>query len=180
VSSSSPTSLYKYNEYLLANRVCSVSKSGNATKPALMYYIRQPSGSFCRDKKACMMEKVKNAAKVVTSRIKAEVAHGLRRRFGRGRLCFVCVAKAGFVASSEGDRVTFHSAVSFSLPSHARLVLSFPMVNTSSSDVSRELPSTPPDAPISLDFLLLDSFIFPCVRALVCVVSTASSCAGEA
>lgn len=127
------------------------------------------------------MEKEKNVANAVTSKIRAEVSHGLRRRFVRGRFCFVCVVKDGFVAFSEADCVfIIQSVVSFSILSQALVILPSSTVNASSSDVSLELRSSPPNAPISLDFLLLDSFMLPLVRALVCVVSADSSCVGEA
>lgn len=48
VSSSTVASRYRYTEYLLAKRVCSVSKSLSLANAGLIYDIRHPLQSNCR------------------------------------------------------------------------------------------------------------------------------------
>ena len=80
MSSSTPPSLYKYKEYLLAKRVCSVSKSGSFAKAGRIYDIAQPLGSSCRVKKERMVTRAREAATTVVMSVRSEQDQGLRSR----------------------------------------------------------------------------------------------------
>lgn len=88
VSSSTMPSRYRYTEYLLAKRVCSVSKSESFANDGLIYDIRHPFVSNCRFENECIMEASESRANAVVIRVRAEMDQGLRslerRAFGRG------------------------------------------------------------------------------------------------
>lgn len=75
-----PPSLYKYSEYFVAKRVCSVSKSVNFAKAARMYDMAHPLGSNWRDRKDWTMTKSSSRAKAEHDKVMGEHDQGLRKR----------------------------------------------------------------------------------------------------
>ena len=73
---------------MLANRVCSVSKSESFANDGLIYDMRQPFVSSCRFENECIMEANETRASAVVINVRAEMDQGLRsldrRAFGRG------------------------------------------------------------------------------------------------
>lgn len=84
-------SRYKYTEYLLAKRVCSVSKPDNLAKAGRIYDMRQPLTSICRVTKEWTMTKRTREDSVVVSRVRREHDHGLRMRNRRPGLTLAIV-----------------------------------------------------------------------------------------
>jgi len=101
VSSSTIPSLYRYTEYLLAKRVCSVSKSDNFANEGLIYDIRHPLVSNCRVKAERRIENNAAAAMNVVTRVNSEVDHGLRILERRG-FCLDSGILSAVMASFEG------------------------------------------------------------------------------
>lgn len=83
---SMPPSRYRWSEYLLANRVCSVSKSSKCMRDGHIYDISQPLTSNCLVKKDCAMRKRAPKPTNAVTTVAHEHAHGLRitDRFSRG------------------------------------------------------------------------------------------------
>lgn len=75
-----PPSRYKYKEYLLAKRVCSVSKSSNLWNMGRMYDISQPLVSSWRIKNDCVIRNSAVKPSSVVASVYSEHAQGLRRR----------------------------------------------------------------------------------------------------
>ena len=84
MSSSTIPSLYRYTEYLLAKRVCSVSKSESFANEGLIYDIRHPFVSNCRLTKECNMEASERIDNRVVTSVRREQDHGFRNLVRRG------------------------------------------------------------------------------------------------
>ena len=83
-SSSIPTSRYKYSEYLVANLVCSVSKSTSSAYAGCIRGILQPFTSRCRTKNERTIVNNTRAAAEKVSNVASEHSQGFR---GRDRRC---------------------------------------------------------------------------------------------
>src|SRR5271155_2522890 len=77
VYSSTPSSLYKYREYFVANLECSVSNPDNLIYVGVIIDITQPCGSSCSFRAEKMMPSRDRKAIAVVRRVSSEHDHGL-------------------------------------------------------------------------------------------------------
>lgn len=105
VSSSTMPSRYRYTEYLLANRVCSVSKSESFAKEGLMYDMRHPFVSNCLLKNECNIAARERMARIVVMSVRGEQDHGLRN-LERRTFCRDSGILSAAMASFEGTEMT--------------------------------------------------------------------------
>jgi len=123
VSSSTIPSLYRYTEYLLAKRVCSVSKSESFANDGLIYDIRHPFVSNCRLTKECNIEVNESMPNSVVTIVRGEQDHGLRnlgrRELGRSGILSAAMGsfEATLITAASADRclsmLPFRDSISF-------------------------------------------------------------------